>query len=88
MKIGLSFVTLTSVAMLALGAGMAQARVGVGEGQATIAKAQAAQAAAAWQHIEATYFNKSKQHHYRHHTTPYYRSLRPDDRAGVHGVAP
>jgi hypothetical protein len=88
MRIGLSFVTLTSAAMLALSAGMAQARVGVGEGQATIAKAQAAEAAAAWQRIEATYFAIAQQHHYRHHTTPLYHSLRPDDRAGVRRVAP
>jgi hypothetical protein len=78
MKIGLSFVALTSATMLALSAGMAQARVGVGEGQATIAKAQAAEAAAMWQRMEATYFNKVKQHHYRHHTTPLYCRLRPD----------
>jgi hypothetical protein len=77
MKIGLSFVTLASVAMLALSAGMAQARVGAGEGQATVAKAQAAEAAAAWQHIEATYFNKTKQHHHR---------SRPDYRAGLRGL--
>jgi hypothetical protein len=74
MKIGLSFVTLASAAVLALSAGMAQARVGVGEGQATIAKAQAAEAAAAWQHIEATYFNKTKRYHHR---------SRPCDCAGL-----
>jgi hypothetical protein len=82
MKIGLSFVTLAGTVVLALSAGMAQARVGVGEGQATVAKAQAAEAAAAWQRIEATYFNKTKRHYELH------RSIRPDDRAGLHGVAP
>jgi hypothetical protein len=82
MKIGLSVVTLASAAVVALTASVAQARVGVGESQAAIAKAQAAEAAAAWQRIEATYFNKTKRHYQVH------RSLRPDDRAGVHGVAP
>jgi hypothetical protein len=82
MKIGLSFVTLAGTVVLALSAGMAQARVGVGEGQATIAKTQAAEAAAMWHRTEAAYFNKTKRHY------GFHRSLRPDERAGVHGVAP
>jgi len=73
MRIGLSFVTLASAAVLALTAGAAEARVGVGERLATTAKTQAAVAAAAWQHIEATYGYKAK---YRHHTTPLYFWLR------------
>jgi flagellar basal body-associated protein FliL len=86
MKIGLSFVTLASTAVLALSPSVAQARPGVGEGQATTAKAQAAKAIALWYQAEANLFNKTKQHQTRHHTI--HSSLRPDDRAGVHGVAP
>jgi hypothetical protein len=84
MKIGLSFVTLVSAAMLALSGSLAQAGVGVGEGQATIAKAQAAEAAAAWQRIEATYFNKTKRDQSRHQKI--HCSLRPDDCAGLRGI--
>jgi hypothetical protein len=86
MKIGLSFVTLASTAVLALSAGMAQARPGVGEDQATTARAQAAKAIALWYQAEAHFFNKMKQDQTRHQAI--HRSLRPDDRAGVHGIAP
>jgi hypothetical protein len=81
MKIGLSFVTLVSAAVLALTAGAAEARVGT---QATVAKAQAAEAAAAWQRIEATYFNKTKRHQSRHQAS--HCSLRPDDCTGLRGI--
>ena len=84
MKIGLSFVTLATV--LALSAIGAQARPGVGEDQATTARAQAAKAIALWYEAEAHLFNKTKQGQTRRHEL--HRSLRPDDRAGVHGVAP
>jgi flagellar basal body-associated protein FliL len=86
MKIGLSFVTLASAAVLALSAAMAQARVGVGEDQATAARAQAGKAIAQWYQSQAHFFNKMKQDQTRHQTL--HRSLRPDDRAGVRGVAP
>jgi hypothetical protein len=86
MKIGLSFVTLAGTAVLALSAGMAQARPGVGAGQATTAMAQAAKAADAWYQAEAHFFEAMKRDQTRHHTI--HRSLRPDDRAGLHGVAP
>jgi hypothetical protein len=92
MKIGLSFVTLASAAVLALSASAAQARPGVGAGQAT-ANAQAAQAAEAWYQAEAHFFEGLKRSQIQHlrrqfqHQTSQ-RSLRPDDRAGVHGVAP
>jgi hypothetical protein len=89
MKIGLSFVTLATTAVLALSAGMAQARPGAGAGQATTANAQAAKAAEAWYQAEAHFFEgmkRSQIQHLRHQTI--HRSLRPDDRAGVHGVAP
>jgi hypothetical protein len=65
MRIGLPFVTLAGTVVLALCAGVAQAHVELGQGHATIAKAQAAEAAAAWQHIEATYFKKTKRYHHR-----------------------
>jgi len=89
MKIGLSFVTLASAAVLALSASAAQARPGVGEDQATTAKAQAAKAAEAWYQAEAHFFEGmtwSQIQHLRHQTIQ--RSLRPDERAGVRGVAP
>jgi len=72
--------------VLALSASAAQARPGVGEGQATNARAQAAKAIALWYQAEANLFNKMKQEQSRHHTI--HRSLQPDDRAGLHGVAP
>lgn len=68
MKIGLSFVTLVSVAALALSAGMVQARPGVGEDQATAARAQAAKAIALWYQAEANLYKKMKQEQTRHHT--------------------
>jgi hypothetical protein len=60
---------------------MAQARVGVGEGQATSVTAQAAKAIALWYQAEM-----KLQHQTLHQTL--HRSVRPDDRAGVRGVAP
>jgi flagellar basal body-associated protein FliL len=68
MKIGLSFVTLTSAAVLALGASAAQARVEVNEGQATTAQTQAAKKAALWYQAEANLFNKLKRYQTRHQT--------------------
>jgi hypothetical protein len=98
MKIGLSFVTLASAAVFALTAGMAQAHLELGAGQATIAKAQAANAAQAakaevWYQAEAHFFEGmtgSQIQHLRHQFQPQtsQRSLRPDDRAGLRGVAP
>ena len=85
MKIGLSFVTLAGAAVLALSAGMAQARTGVGEDQATAERAQAARAIAQWYRAEEAQLDKTKQSK-RHYVS--HRSLRPDDRAGVRGVAP
>ena len=78
MKIGLSFVTLASAAVLALGASAAQARdVKVGEGQATTAQAQAARAAAALAALQfraaAEYFPELKRYQTRHQTM--HRSL-------------
>ena len=90
MKIGLSFVTL-SAAALALSAGAAQARSVVGAGQAA-ANAQAV-AAETWYQAEAHFFegmNKSQiqqlRHQFQHQTSQ--RSFRPNEVAGVHGVAP
>jgi len=85
MKIGLSFVTLASVAVFALSAGIAQARSGVGEDQATAERAQAAKAVAQWYRAEEAQLSKTKRSK-RHYEIR--RSLRPDDRAGVRGVAP
>jgi hypothetical protein len=95
MKIGLSFVTLASTAVLALGAGVAQARVGSGEGE-TSAKAQAATTAEAWYQAEVHFFEgmtpsqiqhlKHLRHQFQQQTSPH--SLRPDDRAGLRGIAP
>jgi hypothetical protein len=94
MKIGLSFVTLAaSAALSALSAGMAQAHVELGEGQATAEKAQAAKVAESWYQAEAHFFEgmtRSQIQHLRdqfqHHTSQ--RSLRPDDRSGLRGIAP
>ncbi|HEY7551824.1 MAG TPA: hypothetical protein VH913_20170 [Hyphomicrobiaceae bacterium] len=95
MKIGLSFVTLASTAVLALGAGVAQARVGSGEGE-TSAKAQAATTAEAWYQAEVHFFEgmtpsqiqhlKHLRHQFQQQTSQH--SLRPDDRAGLRGIAP
>jgi hypothetical protein len=93
MKIGLSYVTLASAAVLALSASAAQARPGVGAGQATNARAQAAKVAESWYQAEAHFFEgmtPSQIQHLRHQFQQQtsQRSLRPDDRAGLRGVAP
>ena len=95
MKIGLSFVTLASAAVVALTTSAAQARVGSGEAQ-TSAKAQAATVAEAWYQAEVHFFEgmtrsqiqrlKHLRHQFQLQTNQH--SLRPDDRAGVRGVAP
>jgi hypothetical protein len=90
MKFGLSFVTLTSVAVLALSASAAQGRVRSGEAQ-TSAKAQAAKTAEAWYQAEAHFFEgmtRSQIQHLRHQfqqqTTQH--SPRPDDCAGLRAI--
>ena len=98
MKFGFSFVAVASAAVLALTAGMAQARPGNGEGQA-IWKAQAAKAVGAWYQAEAHFFEGMTPSQIQHLSNQFQRwqrfqqqtsqrSLRPDDSAGVHGVAP
>ena len=59
MKIGLSFVTLASAAVLALSASAAQARIG--ESQALAAQMRAVKTAALWYPAGAHYFNKQYQ---------------------------
>ena len=54
MKIGLSFVTLTGAAVLALGASAAQARLG--QSQALAAQMRAVKTAALWYPAGAPYF--------------------------------
>jgi ABC-type protease/lipase transport system fused ATPase/permease subunit len=90
MKIGLSFITLASAAVLAVSASAAQARTEVGKGQATTAKAQAAQAEE-WYQAEAHFFEgmtrsqiQHLKHRFQHQTS--HRSLRPDDRSGPRGA--
>jgi hypothetical protein len=76
MKIGLSFVTLTGAAVLAVGASAAQARIG--QSQALAGQMRAVKTAALWYPAGAPYFNKqyqtlTKQFQIRHQTT--HRSL-------------
>jgi hypothetical protein len=58
MKIGLSFITLTSAAVLALSASAAQARIG--ESQEATAQTQAAKKVALWYQAEDKLFNDFK----------------------------
>jgi hypothetical protein len=58
MKIGLSFIALTSAAVLALGASAAQARIGVS--QEATARTEAAKRVALWYQAEDSLFNKFK----------------------------
>ena len=65
MKIGLSFITLTSAAVLALSASAAQARIG--ESQEATAQTQAAKKVAMWYQAEADLFN-ALEHQIQHQT--------------------
>jgi hypothetical protein len=63
MKIGLSFITLTSTAMLVVGASAAQARIG--QVQETTAQTQAAKKVALLYQAETKLFRKWEQHQTR-----------------------
>ena len=83
-----SILTLAVAASLALGASTAQAMNELGGGATSAGAKSSSQTSAARLKASRSASVQLLQlmNQYKHQTT--HRSLRPDDRAGVHGVAP
>jgi len=81
-----SILTLAVAASLALGASTAEAMTELGGGAASAGAKSSSQMSAARLRSESVQLLRLM-NQYKHQTT-IHPSLRPDDRAGVHGVAP